>query len=98
MEDEMDHASKSDGVGSVVCSLGLRDLIKLGVGTGVALTALKPLEAQQPPAQPTGGLGQASSQNVQRWPDIQESREVTASVQTGYAVSTGPGWVNNSGR
>lgn len=94
----MDHARKSDGVGSGVRSLGRRGLIKLGVGTGVALTALKPLKAQQPPAQPTGGLGQASSQNVQRWPDIQESREVTASVQTGYAVSTGPGWVNNSGR
>jgi hypothetical protein len=76
-------------------SLGRRDLIKLGVGTGVAITALKPLQAQQPP---TSGLGQASSQNVQRWPDIQESREVTAAVQTGYTVSTGPGWVNNSGR
>jgi 2-methylcitrate dehydratase len=94
----MDDAKRPDGVRPRAPSLGRRDLIKLGVGTGVAITALKPLQAQQPPAQPTSGLGQASSQNVQRWPDIQESREVTAAVQTGYTVSTGPGWVNNSGR
>ena len=75
-----------------------RDLIKFAAGTGAAMTALKPLQAQQPTAQPTSGLGQASSQNVQHWPDIQESREVAAAVQTGYTVYTGAGWVNNSGR
>jgi hypothetical protein len=54
----MDRVKRSDS--PRVSSLGRRDLIKLGVGTGVALTALRPLEAQQP----TSGLGQASSQNV----------------------------------
>ena len=94
----MDNAKRHDKVSPRAPSLGRRDLMKLGVGAGVAMTALQPLQAQQPPAQPTSGLGQASSQNVQHWPDIQESREVTAAVQPGYAVSTGPGWVNNSGR
>ena len=78
-------------------ALGRRDLIKLGIGTGVGWKAL-PLGAQQLPALPTDGLGQTSSQNVQHWPDIQKSQEVAATTQTGYTVSTGPGWVNNSGR
>ena len=78
-------------------ALGRRDLIKLGIGTGVGWKALS-LGAQQLPALPTDGLGQTSSQNVQHWPDIQKSQEVAATTQTGYTVSTGPGWVNNSGR
>jgi 2-methylcitrate dehydratase len=70
--------------------------MRLGVSAGVAMTMVKPLQGQQ--ALPTGGLAPASSQNVQRWPDIQGSEQVAATTQTGYTVSTGPGWVNNSGR
>ncbi|HYL38297.1 MAG TPA: MmgE/PrpD family protein [Bryobacteraceae bacterium] len=93
----MGNAKKADTVISQSPALRRRDIMKLGVGTGVAVNLLKPLAAQQPAA-PSGGLGPASSQNVQRWPDIQESREVAATTQTGYTVSTGPGWVNNSSR
>ena len=82
-----------------VRSFRRRDLLKFGAGAGVGIAALKPLQAQQQagPA-PSGGLGQASSQNVQRWANIQNSQEVAASTQPGYNVATGPGWVNNSGR
>src|SRR6516225_1510193 len=80
-----------------------RDLIKkFGLGAGAAVTMLKTASAQQgqqrPPVPPTAGLGQASSQNVQHFPDITESQEVVTSVQPGYITKTGPGWVNNSGR
>jgi hypothetical protein len=43
-------------------------------------------------------LDEAPKQNVQRWPDIRESDQVVATTQPGYAVSTGPGWLNKSGR
>ena len=80
-------------------ALGRRDLMKLGVGAGLAITALKPAAATaQTPGLPTGGLDEAPKVNLQRWPDIRESKQITASAQTGYTVSTGPGWVNNSGR
>ena len=79
--------------------LARRDLMKLGLGAGLAVTSLKPPTARaQTPGLPTGGLDEAPKQNLQRWPDIRESRQVTASAQPGYMVSTGPGWVNSSGR
>lgn len=75
-----------------------RNLLKVVASAGAAITAKKSLKAQQPGAAPTGGLAEASSQNVQRWPNIQHSQEVVASTQVGFNVATGPGWVNNSGR
>jgi 2-methylcitrate dehydratase len=97
MEDHMDNAKRHDS--PRVPSIGRRDVMKLGVGAGVAMTMLKaPASAQEAPAPPTGGLAEASSQNVQRWPNIGESEQVVATTQPGYAVSTGPGWVNKSGR
>jgi len=95
----MDNAKKRDSLNPRVPSLGRRDALKLGVGAGVAMTMLKtPAPAQQAPLPPTAGLAEASSQNVQRWPNIGESEQVVATTQPGYAVSTGPGWVNKSGR
>ncbi len=75
-----------------------RNLLKLAGGAGALMTAGKSLKAQQSGTPPTGGLGEASAQNVQRWPNIQRSQEVAASTQVGFNVATGPGWVNNSGR
>jgi len=91
--------SKRDGGNpSRVPSLRRRDVLtKLGVGAGVAMSMRKTASAQQAQA-PTGGLDEASKANLQVWPDIRKSEQVTASTQVGYAVSTGPGWVNNSGR
>ncbi len=74
-------------------ALRRRDLMKVAAGASLALTA-----SAQTAGPPTGGLDEASKQNLQRWPDIRESKQVVASAQTGYTVSTGPGWVNNSGR
>jgi len=83
-----------------VRAFGRRDLMKLSAGAGLAAAMLKPpaASAQQAQVAPTAGLDEAPKQNVQRWPDIRESQQVTATTQTGYKVSTGPGWVNNSGR
>jgi 2-methylcitrate dehydratase len=81
-------------------ALGRRDLMRLGAGAGLTLPLMKPRvgSAQQAQTAPTAGLDEAPKLNVQRWPDIRESQQVTASTQTGYTVSTGPGWVNRSGR
>ena len=98
----MEQVKKHESVGAQARSLGRRDLVKLGLGAGVAMTVLKAQapaqQGQQPPMPPTAGLAEASSQNVQRWPDISKSEQVAATTQTGYTVWTGPGWVNNSGR
>ena len=95
----MDNPKRRDSVRTRVRSLGRRDLMKLGVGAGAAMTMLKaPAHAQEAQVPPTGGLDEAPKQNVQRWPDIRESEQVVATTQPGYAVSTGPGWVNKSGR
>src|ERR1700693_4575825 len=96
MEDDMDNAKRHDS--PRVPSLGRRDLMKLGVGAGVVTMLKSPAAAQEAPVPPTAGLAEASSQNVQRWPDIRESEQVVATTQPGYAVSTVPGWVNKSGR
>ncbi len=96
---------KTDNIDSPISSgLGRRDLMKLGVGAGVTvagmLTAPGVFAQQGPPASelPTGPLAPAPQQNVQHWPEIRESDQVLSSVGTGYTTSTGPGWVNNSGR
>ena len=83
-----------------VLALGRRDLIRLSAGAGLTLPFIRPraASAQQVQTAPTAGLEEASKVNVQRWPDIRESRQVAATTQTGYTVSTGPGWVNRSGR
>ena len=75
-----------------------RTMLKAAAGAGAALMVTNSLPAQQSGPSPTGGLGEASSLNVQRWPNIQLSQEVAASTQVGFNVATGPGWVNNSGR
>src|SRR5579864_5153307 len=95
MDEVRDH-----GISRWARALCRRDLMRLGAGAGLAMTTLKPPAAfpQQAQLPPTGGLEEAPKQNVQRWPDIRESEQVTATTQTGYTVSTGPGWVNNSGR
>jgi 2-methylcitrate dehydratase len=95
MDDPRDH-----NVSRRVFTLGRRDLMKLGTGVGATVAMLKAPEALAQVSQlaPTAGLDEAPKQNVQRWPDIRESQQVAAARQTGYTVSTGPGWVNNSGR
>lgn len=93
----MDSLKRDDGADTQVTSPRRRDLMKLGIGAGFAMTMLKAASAQQVQV-PTGGLDAAPKANVQTWPDIRESQQVLASTQTGYDVSTGPGWVNNSGR
>src|SRR3974377_1453393 len=94
MNDAKDHGAKPR------FALRRRELMKLGAGAGLTLPLIKPQvgSAQQAPAAPTAGLDEASKLNVQRWPDIRESQQVAATTQTGYTVSTGPGWVNRSGR
>jgi 2-methylcitrate dehydratase len=79
-------------------ALKRRNLLKLVAGAGAAMTGAKTLTAQQSGVPPSAGLAEASSQNVQRWPNIQRSQEVAASTQVGFNVATQPGWVNNSGR
>jgi 2-methylcitrate dehydratase len=86
-------------------ALDRREMIKMGVGAGVAMTAMlnasKVLAQQAQSTMPplvTGPLAEASHNQVQHYPDIRESQEVITSVATGYITSTGPGWVNNSGR
>jgi 2-methylcitrate dehydratase len=95
----MDGEKKHNSVSPRVPPLGRRDLMKLSVGAGLAVSMLKApaASAQQGPT-PTGGLAEAPSQNIQHWPDIRESEQVVATTQPGYTVWTGPGWVNNSGR
>jgi hypothetical protein len=72
---------------------------EIGAGTGLTMTMLKPpaASAQQAIVPPTAGLEEAPKQNVQSWPDIRESHQVASTTQTGYTVSTGPGWVNHCG-
>ena len=100
MDDIKDGVKKDESMNPKSSGLDRRDLMKLGVGAGIAMTVLKPpaASAQQAQLPPTGGLEEAPKQNVQHWPDIRESGQVTATTQTGYTVRTGPGWVNNSGR
>jgi len=83
--------------------LGRREMIrKMGLGAGVAAAAMfnSEIASAQQAAPATNPLGQQSTRGdgTQHWPDIRESEMVPASVQTGYTVSSGPGWVNNSGR
>ncbi len=79
--------------------LSRRELIaRLGAGAGLTVGFVRTAGAQQSGGPPTGGLNQAPSQNVQHFPDIVESQEVTSSTQVGYMTKTGAGWVNNSGR
>jgi 2-methylcitrate dehydratase len=78
-----------------------RDLIRMGVGAGVvALSASAGLAQQerQTPAPTTGPLAGVSESQLQRWPEIRESEEIITSGQIGYRTSSGPGWINNSGR
>jgi 2-methylcitrate dehydratase len=46
----------------------------------------------------SGSLAPASSDSVQKWPEIAESEQMVTSDQVGFEMSSGPGWVNNSGR
>src|ERR1700674_2276799 len=95
---------KKDSAGPRLSGLGRRDLMKIGVGAGVAMAGMLAApaswaqqgQAALPP--PSGPLGQVNHERLQHWPDIRESQEVVASVGPGYITSTGPGWVNNSGR
>jgi len=99
----MDEMKKHNG-GRRLSGLGRRDLMKIGVGAGVAMAGMLAApaswaqqgQATLPP--PSGPLGQVNHERLQHWPDIRESQEVVASVGPGYITSTGPGWVNNSGR
>jgi 2-methylcitrate dehydratase len=93
--------------------LGRRDLMKFGVGAGVA-AAVTPvaLAAQQgrTGAAQGGNAAAAASQSaeptgglqrvpmIQQWPEIAESMQVVTSTTTGYHVFTGAGWKNDSGR
>jgi len=95
---------EKDGFTARLSGLGRRDLLKIGAGAGAAiagmLTAPGSLaqqgQATLPP--PSGPLGTVNHERLQNWPDIRESQEVVTSVGAGYTTSTGPGWVNNSGR
>src|SRR5579863_1390640 len=94
----MENSRISDGLEPGVRRIKRRNLLRLAASAGAVMTATKSLKAQQPGGSPTGGLAEASSINVQRWPNIQRSQEVTASTQVGFNVATGPGWRNDSGR
>jgi 2-methylcitrate dehydratase len=91
---------------SAKAGLGRREMLRnVGVGAGFAAAAVlgtQAASAQQiaPPGPATNPLQRqsASGDGTQHWPDVRESEYVPASVQTGYDVSSGPGWVNNSGR
>lgn len=83
--------------------LARRDLLKIGAGAGVAMAGMLAAPgswAQQGQATPppSGPLGNVNHERLQNWPDIRESQEVVTSAGTGYTTSTGPGWVNTSGR
>ncbi len=86
--------------------LDRRNLMKLGVGAGVAMAGMLAVAAafgqQGPqaaaPIPPTGPLGNVNNERLQHWPDIRESMEISSSAQPGYMTETGPGWVNDSGR
>jgi 2-methylcitrate dehydratase len=96
----MQNPKITEQAGSPVKAVKRRHVLKAIAGAGAALAAAKSMKAQQPgaPAPPTGGLAAPNLTNLQHWPNIENSREVLASTQTGFTVSTGPGWVNNSGR
>jgi len=101
-----DDVKKEESASAKYSGLDRRDLMKLGVGAGVAvagiLAAQTTASAQQgtPPApiSPASPLAPRSHSQVQVWPDIRESQEVSATTQVGYTVYTGAGWKNNSGR
>jgi hypothetical protein len=103
-----DGVTGSESAGSKSSGLGRRDLMKLGVGAGAAAAGMLSApgvlaqQGQQAPSPvpPTSPLAQQSrlGDGTQIWPDLRESEMVTASMQAGYNVSSGPGWVNNSGR
>ena len=101
----MDHTKKQDETPDLRApAMNRRKLIKLGVGAGIGAVGI--LAAESAVAQGQGGLqgramgplAPASSSGVQKWPEIAESEEMVTSDQTGYDMSSGPGWVNNSGR
>ena len=104
----MDDMEKNISADKEVPSLGRRDLMKLSVGAGVAVAGI--LSAQTASAQqggrnasqaPTGTLAPPSAYEateLQHFPKIAGSKAVVASVDTGWYLKTGPGWVNNSGR
>jgi 2-methylcitrate dehydratase len=98
----MDETKKEDSVSPR--ALGRRDMMKMGVGAGIAVTQLLKAPAAfaqgqgQTTPPPTGGLEPASHGYVQTWPDIRESNEVASSSAPGYITKTGPGWRNTSGR
>ncbi len=103
----MEEIKRDEGVSSEKPALGRRDLMKLGVGAGVAAAGLMAVPAsafaqgrgQGPQASPpTGPLAPASQAQVQHFPEIRESDQIIMSTDVGYSATTHSGWVNNSGR
>ena len=88
----MDDERKNQGANPRVLALGRRDLMKLGIGAGFAITSLRSSAASaQTAGLPTGGLDEAPKQNLQRWPDIRASKQVVASAQNGLHGVDRPG-------
>jgi 2-methylcitrate dehydratase len=83
-------------------TMGRRKLIKLGVSAGVAAAGMLAAQSASGQGQQggrlSGQLAPASADGVQKWPEIVESGEMVTSDQVGFDMSSGPGWVNNSGR
>src|SRR6185437_11705665 len=101
----MDHIKEQDETtGLRAPAMNRRKLIKLGVGAGIGAVGMLTSEsalAQRQGAQqgrPSDLLAPASSDSVQKWPEIAESEQMVTSDRTGYDMSSGPGWVNDSGR
>src|ERR1700722_1359640 len=103
----MEEIKKDEVVNFEKPALGRRDIMKLGVGAGVAAAGLMAVPAsafaqgrgQGPQASPpTGPLAPASQAQVQHFPEIRESDQIIMSTDVGYSATTHSGWVNNSGR
>ena len=106
MDDIKNGPTKDESMNPKYSGLDRRDLMKLGVGAGVAVagilaaqtTASAQQGAQPAPISPQSPLAPRNHGQLQIWPDIRESQEVSATTQIGYTVYTGPGWKNNSNR
>jgi 2-methylcitrate dehydratase len=79
-------------------AMGRRELMKLGVAAAGILAAQSASGQGQQGGRFTGPLAPASTDGVQKWPEITESGEMVTADQVGFEMSSGPGWVNNSGR
>src|ERR1700722_12042127 len=95
-----DHVKMEESASAKYSGLDRRDLMKLGVGAGVAVAGILAAQTTTPaqqgtpptPISPASPLAPRNHAQIQIWPDIRESQEVVATTQVGYTVYTGTGW------